>query len=134
LFHRPVEQAAEDLAVAVRRLRRKSPALHLAGDERGDAGRRDLLEALRLNDKRTPAAVLPGLRWALLRGGGKLAARDLQRRADRAERVAQVVNVRLGAFRGLNDANVLNVRGDDVGDRRLRWKGLSSPRNLADSY
>lgn len=128
-FHRPVEQPAEDFAVAVGGFRGEAAALQLAGDEGGDLQRRDLLEAIGLDDQRPAAEILlgTGKQGALLGGLGQSPAGHLQLRADGAERLAEIVHVRLGALGRLAGADVVDVPANDIRDRRAAWqRGISA--------
>jgi hypothetical protein len=62
---------------------------------------------------RLSPAILPRFGRALLRSRRNLSAGDLQRTTDGAEGIAEVVDVGLGGFGGLEGTDVLDVRGKD---------------------
>jgi hypothetical protein len=130
LRHRPIEKAGENFAVAVGGLRRQPPALYPTADESCDVSRADLLKAVCCDDSGLAAAVLTWLWRSLLRPRRCLAACDFQRFTNRAERIAEVVDVGLSTLRRLYVSDVRNVRGDNVINGRPCWKRVVVPVRL----
>jgi hypothetical protein len=124
LRNRPIEQAGQNLAVAVGRLWGEPPARHLPADKGGDVRCADLLEAVGLDDRSLAASVLARLRGPLLGFVRDFPARDSHGIAHRPKRIAEIVDVGLCTFRRLHRANVGDVGGEHIGNRGLRRKRI----------
>jgi hypothetical protein len=119
LRHGPREEGRECVAVPVAGLRSEASARHSSGDEGRDLSGRDVLEAIRVNERCFPPPVLARLWRTLPHLRGEFPARHFERVTDGAKDVSEVVDIGLTALRRLRGPYVLDVPGEDLGDGGL---------------